>query len=321
MQTNSRASDYPGPLFDVASYARRGPGERPLSVAELQVIRATVRRHPEVMIKVLTQGGGGLKGVAAHLAYIGREGDVPLETDDGREIATNAEILDLLEEWNLDVEQSSSGGAVPRTSGSKPKLAHKLVFSMPAGSPPREVLGAVRDFAREQFGAMHRYALVLHTDEPHPHVHLVVKAVSEEGQRLNIRKATLRAWRREFAVQLRQRGIAANATERAVRGQYLKSLRDGIYRAAERGASEHLGAARPADPNGTVGPLHETRQKIERGWAALVETLKKQGESDLAWYAQRFAETLPPLREEREVRTDPTHVARAPWEHPKERVR
>ena len=35
----------------------------------------------------------------------------------------------------------------------------------------------------------HRYAMVLHTDEPHPHVHMVVKAVSEEGVRLNIQKA------------------------------------------------------------------------------------------------------------------------------------
>jgi hypothetical protein len=31
---------------------------------------------------------------------------------------------------------------------------------------------------------------VLHTDEPHPHVHMVVKAVSEHGVRLNIRRAT-----------------------------------------------------------------------------------------------------------------------------------
>ena len=29
--------------------------------------------------------------------------------------------------------------------------------------------------------------MVLHTDEPHPHVHMVVKAVSEQGVRMNIR--------------------------------------------------------------------------------------------------------------------------------------
>ncbi|MBL8265036.1 MAG: relaxase/mobilization nuclease domain-containing protein [Steroidobacter sp.] len=40
---------------------------------------------------------------------------------------------------------------------------------------------AVRGLAREKFGRRHRYAMVLHTDEPHPHVHVVVKAVSEAG--------------------------------------------------------------------------------------------------------------------------------------------
>jgi hypothetical protein len=305
MPTRPRPSDHPGPLFDVASYARRGPGERQLSLAELRVIRATVRRHPEVMIKVLTQGGGGLKGVAAHLGYIGREGDVPLETDDGRELASKAEISELLDEWNLDVEQSSSGGAVPRGRVSRPKLAHKLVFSMPAGTPPKDVLGAVRDFAREEFGAMHRYALVLHTDEPHPHVHLVVKAVSEQGQRLNIRKPTLRAWRQRFAAQLLKRGISANATERAVRGQYAGALRDGVYRSALRHESHHLRGEGPGSRPATEN-LRTTRKRVEEGWAAVASLLASQGRADLATLTRHFLESLPPVQTEQEVRRQPT---------------
>jgi hypothetical protein len=68
------------------------------------------------------------------------------------------------------------------------------MFSMPPGTPPDKVLGAVRNLAREEFWGQHRYALALHTDEAHPHVHLVLKAVSEQGVRLNIKKATLRHW-------------------------------------------------------------------------------------------------------------------------------
>ena len=83
------------------------------------------------------------------------------------------------------------------------------MFSMPAGTPPEKVLAAVKNFAREEFGLKHRYAMVLHTDEPHPHVHMVVKAVSEQGVRLHIRKATLREWRREFARHLRALGVAS----------------------------------------------------------------------------------------------------------------
>ena len=47
---------------------------------------------------------------------------------------------------------------------------------------------------------------------------MVVKAVSEQGVRLNIRKETPREWRREFARHLRTLGIAANA-DRFVRGE------------------------------------------------------------------------------------------------------
>jgi hypothetical protein len=48
-----------------------------------------------------------------------------------------------------------------------------------------------RNFVRGEFALKHRYALVLDTDEPDPHVHLVVEAVSEQGVRLKFRKATL----------------------------------------------------------------------------------------------------------------------------------
>jgi len=37
-----------------------------------------------------------------------------------------------------------------------------MIFSMPSGTPPNKVLAAVKDFAREEFGAKHRYAVVLH---------------------------------------------------------------------------------------------------------------------------------------------------------------
>jgi hypothetical protein len=74
----------------------------------------------------------------------------------------------------------------------------------------------VRNFAQQQFGDRHRYALALHTDEPHPHVHMVLKGMSEDQVRFNIRKAILRNWREGFARLLRAEGVAAKATRRAV---------------------------------------------------------------------------------------------------------
>lgn len=64
---------------------------------------------------------------------------------------------------------------------------------------------AAKAFARENFAAHYRYAMVLHTDQAHPHVHLVVKCEHEykPGKRLYIRKAALQQWRGQFAEAIR----------------------------------------------------------------------------------------------------------------------
>jgi hypothetical protein len=184
------------------------------------------------------------------------------------------------------------------------------MFSMPAGTPPDKVLAAVKSFAREEFGLKHRYAMVLHTDEPHPHVHMVVKAVSEHGVRLHIRKTTLRGWRTEFARHLREQGIAANATERAVRGETRIHKADGIYRATLRGESTHTRARAESvaqellDGNVRTEPgkskLIETRRVVERGWRATSEILVAQGHPELAAQARLFVDLMPPPWTERQ---------------------
>src|ERR1700733_10532996 len=227
-------------LFDLVSYARRGPGRRDhLSPAEIAQVARTVRRTPEVMVKVLSRGGQDLKAVGRHLDYLRlrEEGELGLETDDGQRLTGDNATQELVESWDLDLEEHRRRSDLDARGGGSIKLVHKLLFSMPAGTPPDKVLTAVKNFAREEFGFKHRYAMVLHTDEPHPHVHVVVKAISEQGVRLHIRKATLREWRREFARHLRALGVAANATERAVRGQGQSPKLDGIYRAEQRGDS------------------------------------------------------------------------------------
>src|SRR6516165_6845237 len=229
------------PALDIASYGRPGPGRRDrLSLADTELISRTVRRAPEVMVKVLTHGGKDLKSVQRHLAYLNRKGDLEIETDEGERVAGEGVEKELLEDWDLDLEEDRRRVDLgPLKDRSPPKLVHKILFSMPAGTPPKKVLEAVKDFAREEFALKHRYAVVLHTDEPHPHVHMVVKAMSERGVRLNIRKETLRQWRQRFAEQLHREGVVANATERAVRGQPRTRKLDGIYRAAQRGDSAH----------------------------------------------------------------------------------
>jgi hypothetical protein len=299
------------PLLDIASYARRGPAQRAhLGQEEIQVLSRTVRRTPEVLVKVLTKGGQDLKAVGRHLTYLSREGDVEIETDDGRRLIGEGTEQELLEDWDLDLEEACRTRELRSRPGiARPKLVHKVVLSMPAGTPSDGLLRAARAFARETLGAKHRYAMVLHTDEPHPHVHMVVKAVSEEGVRLNIRKATLREWRREFARHLRAQGISANATDRAVRGNTRPKLSDGMYRALQRDASRRIWkhSSAPAmertsasEASGRESLLH-TRTEVEQGWMAAAEILDRQGQQDLAWHVRRFMEALPPVRTDYEL--------------------
>jgi hypothetical protein len=139
---------------------------------------------------------------------------------------------------------------------------------------------------------------------------VIVKAISEQGERLNIRKATLREWREEFASHLRRVGVAANATPRFVRGETGPRKSDGIYRAARRGTSTHLRdrveaaavALREADPAGDPAKLRvrETRRDLERGWFAASDALKSQGHTALADQVRQFVRILPVARTERE---------------------
>jgi len=293
------------PLLDIASYARRGPGRRDhLSHDETELIERTVRRTPEVMVKVLSRGGQDLKAIGRHLGYLNRGGEVDIETDDGQRLSGKGVEKDLLEDWDLDLEEHRRRVDLESWSNRRPpKLVHKLMFSMPAGTPPDKVLAAVKSFAREEFGLKHRYAMVLHTDEPHPHVHAVVKAISEQGVRLNIRKETLREWRKEFARHLRALGIAANATDRGVRGESRSTKLDGIYRAEQRGESRHTRARVEAVTDELLkgnlrveagkARLLETRRQVDSGWWAVTEILIREGQPGLAEEVARFASQMP----------------------------
>ena len=262
------------------------------------------------MVKVLPRASNDLKAAGKHLDYISRQGTLPLEMDGGEDLE-GQEGMAVLDEWDLDIDDLRRQASLAAVNGRKPpKLVHKLMFSMPAGTPPDKVLAAVRNFAREQFWGQHRYAFVLHTDEDHPHVHLVLKAVSEQGVRLNIRKATLRVWRSEFARNLRLLGVPANATERAVRGQGHKAKKDGIYRADLRGDSTYVRAQAEAVASELLkGDIHidrgkrtlvETRKQVVRGWAQVATALKKDGELRLADQVRSFAAGLSPPRTDRE---------------------
>jgi hypothetical protein len=300
------------PLLDLVSHGQGGPkGRLHLSADQIAAIDRTVRRVPEVMVKVLPKDSNNQRSVGRHLDYIGRYGKLELETDDGERVQGKDAGQQLLEDWDLDLDEHRKQMGMASVSGRAPKLVHKIMLSMPPGTPANGVLEASRNFAREEFALKHRYALVLHTDEPHPHAHLVVKAMSEQGVRLNIGPAILREWRREFARHLRDQGIAANATERAVRGETRTHKTDGIYRATKRGDSTHTRARTEAvavellkgniRPEPAKSTLLATRKEVERGWHATSNTLIAQGHPELAVQVRRFMNQMSPPRTDKEL--------------------
>jgi hypothetical protein len=108
---------------------------------------------------------------------------------------------------------------------------------------------------------------------------------------------------------LREQGVAANATERAIRGESKPQKTDGIHRAALRGESTHwrqraeavargFGREQPTEPCKTQ--LLETRRAVVRGWSGIADDLVVQGQVELALAVRDFVKGLPPVKTERE---------------------
>lgn len=310
--------------LDIVSYGRRGPGGTlRLGAGEIAQIQRTVGRTPEVMVKV-SGGGRDAGGVKAHLDYIGRHGKLPIETDEGLPRQGRSAAGEITLDWQLDLCRGPhKRRPEPGQKDTRAKLAHNIVLSMPAGTPPEKVLAAARVFARENFALQHRYAMVLHTDQAHPHVHLVVKCEHEfePGKRLYIRKDTLRQWREQFAALMREQGVAANATPRQVRGQIRKPQKDAIHhrlralrvfgqlprgeRAGQRPPKTSTFVRAKLDSllqalqakRGTLDAgseaMQRTRQEVVADWRATADALRRQGQGELADRVERFVARMP----------------------------
>jgi hypothetical protein len=301
------------PALDIVSYGRRGGAGRPLHFTREQIaqIARTVHRAPEVMVKV-SGGSNTTKGVAAHFQYIGRRGELEIETDDGERLMGKEVAAQLIDDWDLDLDAlRDNWDSMERGGRRNPKLVHNIILSMPSKTPLTGLLAASRDFAREEFALKHRYAMVLHTDQAHPHVHLVVSAHNSDGGRLNIRKADLRRWREQFARHLRNHGLEANATPARLRGKLSDHQKDGIYRAAQRGESRvewdregrALKAARGGETHQVhgVGRIVTTAEAVQHDWMMTGTALENQGLGALAADVERFRQSLrvPMTRQER----------------------
>lgn len=135
----------------------------------METLGWTTRGVPQTVVKITGRihGAGSVLGAFTYVARLGVADweALPLETSEGKLLARADEMQQLAREWQLHEMSDET-----RRKGA---TALAMVFSMPPGTEPAKVREAVRDFA-EQDMANRRWVMALHTDEAHPHVHLIV---------------------------------------------------------------------------------------------------------------------------------------------------
>jgi len=264
--------------------------------ATCSLIARTTKKTPEVMVKITGTKNDlnkcrNIKEIKAHIDYISRNGKVEMEDERGNIYLGTDDTRDICNIW-------ATGKIGIRQTGGRRREAHKIMLSMPPGTDRASVKDAARSFAAKEF-KNHQYILATHDDTNHPHVHLTVKAVSNNGVRLNPRKNDLQHWREGFAEQLREHGIEANATPRRVRGLVKKAERQAvrhINEEFEKGkkkspakveVSQRKAAAQEVTKEGKhINPARENIEKSRRetlaAYGQIARALSKGGAEDRA---------------------------------------
>ena len=187
-----------------------------------------------------------------------------MEDDRGLQREGREAVQDVADQWRY------GGSRIPERSDRRE--AFNIMLSMPRGTDPLLVQRAAREFAQAELSD-HRYVMVLHDHQANPHVHLSVRAESQRGKRLNPRKADLQRWRETFAEKLRSRGIDAEATRQATRGEQRSHPRLWRTKAA---ADPRLRETHAPDKTG--GRFHANRMKAIEAWLRIAQALEKSVE-------------------------------------------
>jgi len=286
----------------------RGGGDTApvLSQAEARAkLERIVRKAPEVMVKISGKQRGPAH-LAEHFGYISRHGKLEVRSSEGEIITDEKRLKAIAADWAMLDDVTNPTGRDRPTSMS-------MVLSMPGGTTDAATIhDAVQAFARVEFEGQFAYMVALHTDTDHPHVHLTVATQGEDGTRFNPRKADLHHWRESFAYELRQRGVAAEATPRRARGHVQKRVRSSarhleartagqgkeldIVRLTEERAAEFARSADPERRPEDVAALG--RQKFIRGAyaeaAAALASTGKEEDIALADDVTSFVAAMPP---------------------------
>lgn len=249
----------------------QGGGQRR---ANLQRANRVASKAPEVMVKI---SGGAAAGnhVREHVNYTTRNGKLVATNEQGQKVEGKDAVAAVAARWSAGDQGRGRGRATVN-----------MVLSMPAGTNRDALERAASTFAARTFSGEREYLLVRHDDTKHPHCHLTLKAVGDDGRRLNPRKADLQAWRESFAECLREQGVTAEATPRRSRGVAKKGTRQAVLHASRAGRSRVVDAqqraakrdaakATPAPDAPWEKAMKRTQGRVQQAWQDVAAELTR----------------------------------------------
>lgn len=224
----------------------------------LNVIKGVNKKLPQVVVKISGSSKGANKA-QSHADYIGRNGKVEIEDQDGNKYKGKNEQKELLGAW------SAMGMHDKHETGSRREAFH-FVFSMPNGTNPIAMKTAVRNLVKEEFDG-HKFFMAQHLDTDSPHVHVLLNATNDKGERLNPRKQDLHNYRVAFVEKLREQGIEATATRRIHQFKYKDNKRQGVIHKDERMGIKHNNKKPTASQLKTIQATHKDIAKQYQAYA------------------------------------------------------
>jgi type IV secretion system T-DNA border endonuclease VirD2 len=266
-------------------------------------------RRPQAVVKMIRKGGASdTRGLKAQIAYLSREGEVPLKRSEAfMGIEVDAAQLDAIETaWRMPPEGS---GRADRTS--------HFIVSFPEDTPHGAAERAGRAWAGEMFGSgrfggdSFDHYTAFHTDQAHPHMHVVVNRRGlENGEWLKVSlRGDLNYDRmREVLVDVAGReGIEMEATTRFARGIHDRPAPDAEYRLARRERRDAMapGHTRETAIRAAASLIHFARRfaadakSVERdlpGQAAMLRSISESIAEGRAITTRDYAD-LPAERE------------------------
>lgn len=217
--------DRAGPVATALAKGRGNSRSQSLNKLETKLTNAFERAGVNAKIDVVGAVSDERKAKYFLQKFIRNNPDVREPSGDSVRNAKNPQkaAQALFEQWR------------PQMTQNKRRNAYHLLFSGRAGTDPVGLLNAARSVLEENAPG-HKFILAHHSDTKHVHVHAMVQARNEDGERLRFSKPQLNAWRELFAEKARENGIAMVFTQRMEQATSRPYTQDqiGAYKRAQK---------------------------------------------------------------------------------------